>query len=49
MSEVRLLSDDHYEAYYTYGALISILGLSHLYFGYAVLLDQALGGHLLLD
>ena len=44
-----LLSDDHYEAYYAYGALISILGLSHLYFGYAVLLDQALGGHLLLD
>lgn len=39
---VDLLADPHHKAYYTYGATISILGLSHLYFGFAVLLERAL-------
>ncbi|WP_157120591.1 hypothetical protein [Nocardia fusca] len=38
-----LLADPFHEAYYKYGALISIVGLSHLYFGFAVLLASALG------
>lgn len=41
---VDLFADKHYEAYYKYAALLSIGGLSHLYFGFAVLLDSALGG-----
>ncbi|MDE1675186.1 hypothetical protein [Nocardia gipuzkoensis] len=40
----NLLADPFHEAYYKYGALISIVGLSHFYFGFAVLLDSALGG-----
>ncbi len=40
---VDLLAHPHNEAYYTYGVLISILGLSHLYFGFAILLEHALG------
>lgn len=40
----NLLADPHHEAYYKYAALLSIVGLSHLYFGFAVLLDRALGG-----
>lgn len=39
-----LLADPFHQAYYTYCALISILGLSHLYFGFSVLLDSAVGG-----
>ncbi|MCA2359576.1 hypothetical protein [Mycobacterium intracellulare] len=39
----NLLADPFHEAYYKYGALISIVGLSHLYFGFAVLLASALG------
>ncbi|WAC89710.1 hypothetical protein [Mycobacterium sp. Aquia_213] len=39
-----LLADPFHEAYYKYAALLSIVGLSHLYFGFAVLLDRALGG-----
>jgi hypothetical protein len=39
-----LIADEHHEAYYKYAALLSIVGLSHLYFGFAVLLDRALGG-----
>ncbi|OBH66733.1 hypothetical protein A5684_06185 [Mycobacterium intracellulare] len=38
------LADSRHEAYYTYAALNSIVGLSHLYFGFAVLLDRAIGG-----
>lgn len=41
---VDLRADNRHEAYYTYAAMISILGLSHLYFGFAVLLEHALGG-----
>jgi hypothetical protein len=41
---VDLMADPSHGAYYSYAAMISILGLSHLYFGYAVLLDRALGG-----
>jgi hypothetical protein len=41
---VSLLEDGFDEAYFRYGALISILGLSQLYFGFAVLVDAALGG-----
>ena len=41
---VSLLEDGFEEAYFRYGALISILGLSQLYFGFAVLVDAALGG-----
>lgn len=41
---VDLMEDERHEAYYSYAAMISILGLSHLYFGFAVLLDRALGG-----
>ncbi|OHU52270.1 hypothetical protein BKG83_19820 [Mycobacteroides chelonae] len=40
----NLLADPFHEAYYKYAALLSIVGLSHLYFGYAVLLGRALGG-----
>lgn len=40
---VDLLTDEQHEAYYTYGALISILGLTHLYFGFSALLEHALG------
>ncbi|MGO9153849.1 hypothetical protein [Mycobacterium sp.] len=40
----NLLADPFHEAYYKYSGLISIVGLSHLYFGFAVLLDRALGG-----
>lgn len=40
----NLLADPFHEAYYKYGALISIVGLSHLYFGFAVLLATALKG-----
>jgi hypothetical protein len=39
-----LLADPRCEAYYKYAALLSIVGLSHLYFGFSVLLDSALGG-----
>ena len=39
-----LLADPFHEAYYKYAALLSIVGLSHLYFGFAVLLTRALGG-----
>lgn len=39
-----LLADPFHEAYYKYAALLSIVGLSHLYFGFAVLLESALGG-----
>ncbi|OBI42980.1 hypothetical protein A5708_19255 [Mycobacterium colombiense] len=39
-----LLADPRHQAYYTYAALNSIVGLSHLYFGFAVLLDSAIGG-----
>lgn len=41
---IDLMADPDYEAYYKYTALLSIVGLSHLYFGFAVLLDRALGG-----
>jgi len=41
---VSLREDGFEEAYFRYGALISILGLSQLYFGFAVLVDAALGG-----
>ncbi|MEU4345418.1 hypothetical protein AB0H00_29905 [Nocardia sp. NPDC023852] len=40
----NLLADPFHEAYYKYSALLSIVGLSHFYFGFAVLLDNALGG-----
>lgn len=40
----NLLADPFHESYYKYAALLSIVGLSHLYFGFAVLLDSALGG-----
>ncbi|MGC4990519.1 hypothetical protein [Nocardia salmonicida] len=40
----NLLADPFHEAYYKYSALISIVGLSHFYFGFAVLLDSALNG-----
>lgn len=39
----NLLADPFHEAYYKYGTLISIVGLSHLYFGFAVLLASAIG------
>lgn len=39
----NLLIDPFHAAYYKYSALLSILGLSHLYFGFAVLLTRALG------
>lgn len=39
-----LLADPFHEAYYKYCALISIVGLSHLYFGFAALLTSALSG-----
>ncbi|ABK69428.1 hypothetical protein [Mycobacterium avium] len=39
-----LLVDPRHEAYYRYAALSSIIGLSHLYFGFAVLVDSAIGG-----
>jgi hypothetical protein len=42
---VDLLADEFHEAYYKYAALLSIVGLSHLYFGFAVLLGSALGGY----
>jgi hypothetical protein len=38
----NLLADPFHEAYYKYAALLSIVGLSHLYFGFAVLLGSAL-------
>lgn len=38
-----LMADPFHEAYYKYAALLSIVGLSHLYFGFAVLLAAALG------
>jgi hypothetical protein len=38
-----LLADPFHEAYYKYAALLSIVGLSQLYFGFAVLLANALG------
>lgn len=42
---VDLMGDDErHEAYYSYAAMVSILGLSHMYCGFAVLLDRALGG-----
>lgn len=37
-----LMADPFHEAYYKYAALLSIVGLSHLYFGFAVLLTSAL-------
>lgn len=40
----NLLADPFHEAYYKYSALISIVGLSHLYFGFSVLLTSALSG-----
>ncbi|GAB4948632.1 hypothetical protein MAHJHV50_49510 [Mycobacterium avium subsp. hominissuis] len=39
-----MLVDPRHEAYYRYAALSSIIGLSHLYFGFAVLVDSAIGG-----
>ncbi|MBM4522501.1 hypothetical protein GS462_21720 [Rhodococcus hoagii] len=42
---VDLLSDDRDAAYYKYAVLQTILGLSHLYFGVAVLIETALSGH----
>jgi len=38
-----LMADPFHEAYYKYAALLSIVGLSHLYFGFAELLASALG------
>lgn len=38
-----LMADPLHEAYYKYAALLSIVGLSHLYFGFAELLASALG------
>lgn len=38
-----LLADPLHESYYKYAALLSIVGLSHLYFGFAELLASALG------
>jgi len=40
----NLLAQPFHEAYYKYAALLSIVGLSHLYFGFSVLLNSALGG-----
>lgn len=38
-----LMADPFHAAYYKYAALLSIVGLSHLYFGFAELLASALG------
>jgi hypothetical protein len=40
---VDLTADPKNDAYYKHACLISILGLSHLYFGFAVLIEAALG------
>lgn len=38
-----LLEDERNEAYYKHAVLTAITGLSHLYFGFAVLIEAALG------
>lgn len=40
---VDLTKDPTHEKYYSYGCLLSIAGLSHLYFGFAALLEAAVG------
>ena len=40
---VKLLADPHHEAYYRYALVSAILGLSHLYFGWSLLVKAALG------
>jgi hypothetical protein len=40
---VNLLADPSHEAYYRYALIVAILGLSHLYFGWSVLVKAAVG------
>jgi hypothetical protein len=40
---VNLLADPSHEAYYRYALIVAILGLSHLYFGWSVLVKAVVG------
>lgn len=39
---VDLTKDPTHAAYYTYACMLAIIGLTHTYFGFAVLLDSAM-------